>query len=438
MHHCGGTATVEASESGLSLKEWEKTFEHLLREVYEGKREAGELHTSHVLETYEKLNGGLYKGMRYTPKEDELPEQRIIKMQQNLYKFSAAKDATMLQDMNSLLYENGKAVSFETFKAKANALNIQYNHNWLKTEYSTATQAGHMAQKWEDMQRNKELFPNLKYVTQGDDRVREEHEALHGVIAPIDDAFWSEHYPPNDWNCRCDVVQTAEEANINTAIKEGSSKYVGKAFKHNVGKGGQVFNEKAEGHSFFSLAKHSKDWIKRFELSKLEAGYNRMMTRKGNEIEISIYADEKDLPKNVLSTRKAVDTLALKYKIMPHLNIDGWRNPEYSINDYIADRYEGNVKQGIKAKKKQIASFIKKYNSFYPNRKISEHYAIHIDVSNLAFDPQLARVINGELLASNNFKLLIIERGDKVIKIEKGDSFEEIATKIMSLKAESD
>ena len=56
-----------------------------------------------------------------------------------------------------------------------------------------------------------EVFPYLKYVTVGDDRVRDSHARLNGTILRKDDPFWETHYPPWDWGCRCIAVELTEE-----------------------------------------------------------------------------------------------------------------------------------------------------------------------------------------------------------------------------------
>ena len=55
------------------------------------------------------------------------------------------------------------------------------------------------------------LATYLKYVTCHDDRVRPEHAALDGIILPRSDPFWSSHYPPWDWGCRCLAVEMMAE-----------------------------------------------------------------------------------------------------------------------------------------------------------------------------------------------------------------------------------
>lgn len=59
---------------------------------------------------------------------------------------------------------------------------------------------------------------HLQYLATEDDRVRDTHLALNGIIVPKDDSFWNRHYPPWEWGCRCrvrpinpDLLQEARE-----------------------------------------------------------------------------------------------------------------------------------------------------------------------------------------------------------------------------------
>jgi SPP1 gp7 family putative phage head morphogenesis protein len=51
-----------------------------------------------------------------------------------------------------------------------------------------------------------EILWGFKYVTVGDDRVRDTHIALDGVTLPKDDPFWQTNTPPNGWACRCTII----------------------------------------------------------------------------------------------------------------------------------------------------------------------------------------------------------------------------------------
>lgn len=60
---------------------------------------------------------------------------------------------------------------------------------------------------------DKDIMPYLVYHSVGDGNSRPSHQALDGVILPVDDPFWRTHYPPWDFGCRCTVSgMTAEEA----------------------------------------------------------------------------------------------------------------------------------------------------------------------------------------------------------------------------------
>jgi SPP1 gp7 family putative phage head morphogenesis protein len=51
-------------------------------------------------------------------------------------------------------------------------------------------------------------------ATVGDARVREEHALVDGVTLPKEDPFWKTNYPPNGWNCRCQVIPLFDSPDI--------------------------------------------------------------------------------------------------------------------------------------------------------------------------------------------------------------------------------
>lgn len=70
----------------------------------------------------------------------------------------------------------------------------------LRTHAFQAFQASNWRVAQEDVDTT-----HLQYLATEDDRVRDSHLALNGIILPKDDPFWDEHYPPWEWNCRCRV-----------------------------------------------------------------------------------------------------------------------------------------------------------------------------------------------------------------------------------------
>ena len=82
----------------------------------------------------------------------------------------------------------------------------------LRVIYDTNVRQAHSAGRWQRILDSEESHPYLRYVTKGDDRVREAHAAWEGVCLPVRDPWWRTHYPLNGWGDRCRViaVSTAE------------------------------------------------------------------------------------------------------------------------------------------------------------------------------------------------------------------------------------
>lgn len=179
-------------------------MERIAKETYDGTLKEGELNDAHILKTYNELHGAAKKGFGkdWTKTQDNgMPTPEVLKMQQNIYRFSGAKDATMLQNINDKLTENGKMKGWNSFKNEVLSLNKTYNINYLQAEWQTSKQAGYMANLWQEYESNSDLYPNLEYRTQGDSKVRPEHQSLNGIIKPINDPFWDKYFPPNGWRC---------------------------------------------------------------------------------------------------------------------------------------------------------------------------------------------------------------------------------------------
>ena len=77
----------------------------------------------------------------------------------------------------------------------------------LRTIFDTNMRTAYAAGQWKRIQRTKKALPFLCYKTVGDDRVRPRHRAWHNVVLPVDHPWWKTHFPPCDWQCRCQAVQ---------------------------------------------------------------------------------------------------------------------------------------------------------------------------------------------------------------------------------------
>jgi SPP1 gp7 family putative phage head morphogenesis protein len=110
----------------------------------------------------------------------------------------------------------------------------------IETIFRTQTQLAFSAGRWQAEQHPdiQEILWGYKYVTTGDDRVRDEHALLDGVTLPKDDPFWRRFYPPNGWNCRCQAIPIFEERKIvapPTVDDEGEPIKPDKDFNFNPG-----------------------------------------------------------------------------------------------------------------------------------------------------------------------------------------------------------
>jgi len=188
----------------------------------------------------------------------ENPDFETIKMlRRNVYEFSAAKEFHQVKDIQSILFdERGFKKNFSAVKKQATDIFDNYNKNYLKTESQTARKQARMAQKWQRIQDNKDLFPYLQYRTIGDGRVRDEHAVLDNVIKRADDAFWQNYYPSNGWNCRCTVIQLRSGEVTDDSKIDYANANVDDLFKSNAGVKGDIFN-KAK-HPYFEVDERFK------------------------------------------------------------------------------------------------------------------------------------------------------------------------------------
>lgn len=123
----------------------------------------------------------------------------------------------------------------------------------LRTIYHTNLHTAYAAGQWERIQRNKKLFPYLKYIPSDAGEPREAHKPFYDMVLPVDDPFWQTHFPPNGWGCRCNVraltrrqaeasgiskspaLKDVEHINTRTGEVEHYPEGVDPSFAHNPG-----------------------------------------------------------------------------------------------------------------------------------------------------------------------------------------------------------
>ena len=153
--------------------------------------------------------------------------------------------------------------SFDKFEEEARRIMLDYipveeqaPSGWLETNLNTAINSSYSAAQYNRLQDPdiKDIYPAYKDMTRGDDRVREEHQALDGVVFLNDDPLLDIVYPPNDWNCRCymlplDADEINEKGNepLSTVRSEETEKSiidnVAKDFRRNPGKDKSIYDK---------------------------------------------------------------------------------------------------------------------------------------------------------------------------------------------------
>jgi SPP1 gp7 family putative phage head morphogenesis protein len=246
---CCGNDEIKLSDK--SMTDLAKFTEAAISKIHNKKLKKGDLdadlwafNVKEILKGIEQGTGIGFASIKYGDKYYELMTQ----LRKNVYVFAAFKNYNNIADMVSALNDStGKIRTFSEFKDIASGISKVYNEDWLQTEYNTAIGQGQMALRWADFAENAELFPWLQYVAIQDDRTRPAHAALHGVTLRWDDDFWKEFFPPNGWNCRCDVRSFAKADELRPESLP-STEEVPMSFRINPGIGGELYSKE---HSYF-------------------------------------------------------------------------------------------------------------------------------------------------------------------------------------------
>ena len=263
---CGGLVHA----SGTQLDDFANEIERILKLLWSGKNVISDvnllfLQASQILKGVFKGYGKDFMHVAWNSPDFE----QLTWLTNNCFHFSAAKNYQELRDLTSLLKDGDFIKSFGDFKAAADAINIKYNKTWLRTEYDTAIASAQMSSRWVQFKEDEKDLPMLQYQTVGDSRVRDAHKNLNGVKKPVSDSFWDVYYPPNGWNCRCDVIQVTGRANA-TPDKNIIFPDVPAMFRTNLAKTGLLFPPE---HPYFTGI---PDEVKNAANSALNKAYTKL------------------------------------------------------------------------------------------------------------------------------------------------------------------
>lgn len=256
-HCCGCGRSAPPLPVGLLFLTWQDMYaraEQLYADVTAGKIPPEDLNEDFVTSYVNTLSKPFKDRINShfdTPSYKE-PNYRFLRqVHGNLFHFAGAKTYHELRELNALFVKNGKIIPFSEFSRKVEyyrqkmmQVREKYRKHWLEAEYTQAIRTAQASDRWMEFEENRDIYPNLIYLTTADERVRDSHRLLHKTVRPIDDPFWDMYYPPNGWRCRCRVEPTRQP------VTRGNSKPdIPKMFLNNPAKTGVVFTEK---HPFFA------------------------------------------------------------------------------------------------------------------------------------------------------------------------------------------
>jgi SPP1 gp7 family putative phage head morphogenesis protein len=93
----------------------------------------------------------------------------------------------------------------------------------LKTVYETNMRVARAAGQWDRITRTAENGrAYLEYSLGPAVHHRPEHEAWAGTVLRYDDAWWSSHFPPNGYGCKCRVRQISDREAERKGISEAA------------------------------------------------------------------------------------------------------------------------------------------------------------------------------------------------------------------------
>ncbi len=282
--------------------------------------------------------------------------------------------------------DDGRIKPFNRFLNEVQRIHQSYNVNYLRTEYNLAQASSLMAARWKQFEQDGDRYL-LQYRTVGDKRVRRSHRMLHGITLPITSKFWNEYFPPNNWNCRCTVVQVRKgkypESNEQEAMKLGMEATAGKyreMFLFNPGKSMTCF----PAYNAYTRRKciHCKHRPGNMELAaeidadalchvclqtQQEVAKNDNLYYKdeefGDRLLISVKADKTEIEDNTKAAKSLLRSFSdMEVVIREHIIEKGVKNPEYLINGVLADRKgiesENGVASGFKKAIKQGCNIV--------------------------------------------------------------------------------
>lgn len=216
---------------------------NILNDVYFNNVDT--LNSDYITKIGDLLTQEVYKAFDFdgdfdNPDFDSEDLEFVKALRKNNYYFVGGKNKALNQSFTELLFDGtGNLKPFNQFKNDAEKVGLQFNRNYLKTEYQTAINNALSARDWQSFEDD----DVLRYDAVMDSRTRPEHARLNGLELPKSDRLWASIAPQNSWNCRCRlvVVPNAKGVKLTSKQRTDYKKLVDKDFRFNPGSTGNLF-----------------------------------------------------------------------------------------------------------------------------------------------------------------------------------------------------
>lgn len=227
---------------------------------------------------WETMNDAMDEGFGKVEASDH-DRDFLRALKENNAVFAAFKVHRTQKDMARLLTDsNGNLKPFEQWANEVQPIADHQMRHWLRTEYDTAVIRAHHAADWQQFLREKDIFPNLKWLQSTSIHPGADHKIFWNTVLPIEHPFWDEHRPGDRWNCKCDLVSTDEEPTDIPDTEEPADEPQ-RGLKSNPGKDGIIFSD---NHPYFPTdCKHCAfykptmtDRLKTFFVNRAKDCYN--------------------------------------------------------------------------------------------------------------------------------------------------------------------
>ncbi len=265
---------------------------------------------SHYSSSLKKAVDSVY----YEDSEDGLSNR----LRANVSRFAAYKAHYVTDALKSILNDPQIPLSDRDNYAKEA---LKTFDRWHDAEYNTAVARSRTAKQFTEFNNpdSIHLFPRLRWLPSRSVKVRVTHTAFYNRVWAKDDPFWSSNSPGTEWNCKCDVEETNDDLTDNNKVPQLTSPA---GLEGNPAFTAEIFTDKAS-------------YIKNSDKSAINSVSECYFPDTKSKLQISVMPDFSELNDNIRTGR--ILAKIENVKIRPHFTVPGVKNPEFEINELLAD-----------------------------------------------------------------------------------------------------